>query len=107
MCDANAKLTSSKLKSHYNVSYSESGSNLRIEEENSIYSFELFIQDLKEGQVDGLELEDLLIFVTGAEDAPPLGFSKPITVQFYSNKASERRMPLSSTCALGLHLPKG
>eukprot|EP00794_Sanderia_malayensis_P018367 gene18367-20214_t len=107
MCEANAKLTSQKFKSLYNVSYSECGSNLRIEEENSIYSFELFIQDLEEGQVDGLALEDLLIFVTGAEDVPPLGFSKPITVEFYSNTARERRLPWSSTCALELHLPRG
>ena len=105
ICQGNVKLTSQKFL--YRVTYSESGSNLRIEEESSIYSFELFIQDLEEGQVDGLQLEDLLIFLTGAEDVPPLGFSRQITVDFYSNTTNERRLPWSSTCAMELHLPRG
>ena len=106
-CQGKEKLTSQKLKSLYRVTYSESGSNLRIEEESSIYSFELFIQDLEERQLDGLQLEDLLIFVTGAEDVLPLGFSRQITVDFYSNTTNERRLPWSSTCAMGQHLPRG
>ena len=48
----------------------------------------------------GLSLEDLLIFMTGADCVPPLGFGKKITVDFYNFEENSRRRPYVSTCGL-------
>ena len=101
------KLTLTAFKSLYEVVHSDKGSNSRNQEESTIYCFELFLQDLEEGEADGLTLEDLLIFTTGTGSAPPLGFDHLITVEFYDFVGNVRRRPWSSTCALSLNLPRG
>ena len=59
-----------------------------------------------EGATEGCTLEDVLIFVTGADKVPPLGYSRHITISFYDQESAKRR-PCSSTCSLELHLPRG
>lgn len=65
------------------------------------------------GQISEDDLEspvtfaDLLVFVTGADCIPPLGFPVQCTVSFYSQEEGSRRLPSSSTCALTLYLPRG
>ena len=54
---------------------------------------------ITEGDI-GCSLEDLLIFVTGADRLPPL---KSPTVVFVQNEA--RILPTASTCDLTLRLP--
>ena len=76
---------------------SEEGSNERRKDDSTIYCFEIFLQDLEEGDVSG---KDLLVFITGAECLPPLGFSKKITVDFYNFEQNSRRRPYASTCGL-------
>ena len=100
------ELTLQSFKKLYKVCYSEVGSNSREREEQTMYSFELFLQDLSEGEIPGLSLSDLLIFLTGADRIPPLGFSGPLSLEFYDNDDGEKRLPWSSTCALTLHLPR-
>ena len=41
---------------------------------------ESFLQNLDEGQVDKLCLEDMFIFVMGADAVPPFGFDHKISV---------------------------
>lgn len=101
------KLTASSFMSLYELDRSEKGSNRREQEDNTIYCLELFLKDLEEGEVDSLTLEDLLVFITGADSVPPLGFDQLITVDFFDFEAKVRRRPWSSTCALTLHLPRG
>lgn len=67
----------------YRACYSEVGSNRREKEQQTMYSFELFIQDLAEGEIQGLTLSELLIFLTGAERIPPLGFPGKLSIEFY------------------------
>jgi hypothetical protein len=76
---------------------SEEGSNQRRKEDTTIYCFEIFLQDLEEGVVPGLSLEDLLVFITGADCLPPLGFGNNITVDFYDFEENSRRRPYAST----------
>ena len=107
LCDWHVKLTTQTFKNLYKVAYSELGSNSRIKEDSTIYCFEVFLQDLDEGEASGLALEDLLIFITGARKIPPLGFAVPIQVKFYDDILTGRRRPWSSTCSLTLNIPRG
>ena len=101
------KLTAQKFKSLYRINFVDQGSNGRDKGESTIYCFELFLKDLEEGEIDGLSLEDLLVFVSGADTVPSLGFDRPIAIEFYDIVNNERRLPWSSTCAIDLHIPKG
>ena len=48
-------------------------------------------------------LADLLIFASGANQMPLLGFEKPPTIIFVHNKT--RILPTASTCDVELRLP--
>ena len=48
-----------------------------------------------------LTLEDILVFVTGADHVPPMGFGKKLTLSF----DAENRFPVASTCSMTLYLP--
>ena len=52
-------------------------------------------------EVRPLTLEDVLVFVTGADHVPPMGFEKRLTLSFDSNSL----YPTASTCSLTLYLP--
>lgn len=101
------KLTLHDFKSVYKVQNSESGSNDKAREDSTIYCFELFLQDLEEGEISELTLEDLLVFITGSDHIPPLGFEQAITIYFYNFDGSVKRRPWASTCSLTLNLPRG
>ena len=101
------RLTKVTFMSLYELYRSEEGSNKRDKEDSTIYCFEFFLQDLEEGEVNGLTLEDLLVFITGTDFAPPLGFDNLITIEFYDFDGNSRRRPWSSTCGLHLFLPRG
>lgn len=51
--------------------------------------------------------EDLLIFITGADSVPVLGFTKKIEVMFFTQEPGLCRMPFASTCGLQIWLPRG
>ena len=59
-----------------------------------------------EGVVD-FNFEDLLIFLTGADCLPPLGFPNRCTIDFYDQEPGVKRLPFASTCSLSLSLPRG
>ena len=98
-------LTKSSFMALYQLNRSKEGSNQRSREDSTIYCFELFLQDLEEDDVAGLSLEDLLVFITGVDCMPPLGFDKKITVDFYNFEENSRRRPYVSTCGLYFFLP--
>ena len=50
-------------------------------------------------------LEMLLIFWTGAEKVPPMGFGDKLKLAFYI-MGGERRLPSASTCYKQLQLPR-
>lgn len=68
------KLTSTAFMSLYELDCSVQGSNSRNWEDGTIYCFELFLKDLEEGEVDSLTLENLLVFITGADSVSQIRF---------------------------------
>lgn len=102
----NEKLSFLSIKKLYRVNYSEDGSNDRENERKTMYCFQVFLQDLEDNEVEDLSLQDLLIFVTGADSIPPLGFDNLITIDFYDPQDQVKRLPWSSTCSLSLYLPR-
>lgn len=50
-----------------------------------------------------ISLEDILMFATGADKIPPLGFPIKPSLDFIYDKA--RKYPEANTCALILRLP--
>lgn len=54
-----------------------------------------------------ITFEEILIFATGADSVPPLGFPRECEIQFYDQEPGSQRIPYSSTCALVLYLPRG
>jgi len=51
-------------------------------------------------------LEDIMAFITGAKEIPPLGFPTPLTIAFY-DMLDRQHFPTASTCDLRLWLPRG
>ncbi|KAK3090577.1 hypothetical protein FSP39_012823 [Pinctada imbricata] len=99
-------LSKQQFESLCNVSYSEIGSNKRCLEDETIYCWEVFLQDISDGNIP-VTFEELLAFITGADKVPPCGFSKAIDISFYPVEHGVYRLPHVSTCSLELHLPRG
>jgi len=107
MCESHEKLCLAEFSKLYIVEFSEVGSNKRELEDQTVYSFEVFLKDLEDGEIEEINLGHLLMFITGADCIPPLGFHYAITVKFYDVEPGIKRYPWSSTCALTLNLPRG
>ncbi|KAJ4918582.1 hypothetical protein JOQ06_027622, partial [Pogonophryne albipinna] len=99
-------LTKSSFKAIFKYEYSPRGTNHREKEEDTIYSWELVL-NLIEDKLTELTFEDLLIFITGADEVPTLGFPNKPSIDFYTQEAGVRRLPYASTCAMTLFLPRG
>ena len=53
-----------------------------------------------------ISIQNILVFVTGADDIPPLGFDSPAEVHFSGDTyKQEMRLPSASTCGPSLYLP--
>ena len=91
--DSNEKLSFLSMKKMIHVNYSESGSNNKEKEDKTMHCFDTFLQDLDEDEIEDLSLHDLLVFTTGADTIPPLGFDDPITLDFYDQQEEIRRLP--------------
>ncbi|KAK5918883.1 hypothetical protein CgunFtcFv8_022826 [Champsocephalus gunnari] len=104
--DMRTPLTKSSFKAIFKYEYSPRGTNHREKEEDTIYSWELVL-NLIEDKLSELTFEDLLIFITGADEVPTLGFPHKPSIDFYTQEAGMRRLPYASTCAMTLFLPRG
>ena len=56
-----------------------------------------------EGDSTSCSLKDLLVFVSGADRIPPLGFGKSPSIVFVHTEG--RILPTASTCEIQLRLP--
>ncbi|KAK1894286.1 G2/M phase-specific E3 ubiquitin-protein ligase [Dissostichus eleginoides] len=65
------------------------------------------VLNIIEDKLTELTFEDLLIFITGADEVPTLGFPNKPSIDFYTQEAGVRRLPYASTCAMTLFLPRG
>lgn len=54
-----------------------------------------------------LRFEDLLVFITATDEVPVLGFPKKLSIHFYEPERKGVRLPYTSTCMMGLFLPRG
>lgn len=55
-----------------------------------------------------LRFEELLVFVTGSDEVPVLGFPEKLSIHFYQpERKGLLRLPYTSTCMMGLFLPRG
>ncbi|XP_053374839.1 G2/M phase-specific E3 ubiquitin-protein ligase-like [Mercenaria mercenaria] len=86
--------------------YSEPGSNMRSKEDDTMYSWELFLQDIQDGSLP-LTFGELMSFITGADHIPPCGFCQKVLISFYDQTDGTTRYPSVSTCAFYLWLPRG
>ena len=102
---ATTPLTSAAFKRLCVTQRSADGSNRAAAENDTLYAWEVFLLNVEE-LTSTVTLGDLLMFVTGADSIPPLGFQHPITIEFYDME-SARHYPTASTCELQLWLPRG
>ncbi|XP_038071285.1 uncharacterized protein LOC119740149 [Patiria miniata] len=94
------------MRKLYKIEYSPPGSNNRNQEEDTIYCFEVFLQNC-EDEITEVSLEDILEFWTGAPKPPPCGFSEDPKVSFFTAVSGIKRLPSSHTCGPILWLPRG
>ncbi|XP_060595302.1 G2/M phase-specific E3 ubiquitin-protein ligase-like [Ruditapes philippinarum] len=106
MCDTKTPLNVNLLKSIYEVNFSEEGSNLRKQEDDTMYAFECFLQDC-EDNVTCVQISDLLSFWTGAVEIPLLGFETKLQIGFVSDNSQQNLLPVAHTCGMILDLPRG
>ncbi|MEQ2168770.1 hypothetical protein GOODEAATRI_018174 [Goodea atripinnis] len=99
-------LTRAEFKALYDVNWSDQGSNRRDAEEETMFSFESILNTIEEGRAP-ISFEDILVFWTGAEEVPPLGFPGPLQVDFFNQEFVDKLYPYASTCSLTLSLPRG
>ncbi|XP_055077045.1 uncharacterized protein LOC129456170 [Periophthalmus magnuspinnatus] len=99
-------LTLPNFTSLFTASFSSDCEELKEEEETAAH-WETALGLISDGGA-ALSFEDLLIFVSGLDQVPPLGFSSSITLRFYSQDSdpSILRLPSASTCTLELFLPR-
>nr|XP_040040558.1 uncharacterized protein LOC120824057 isoform X2 [Gasterosteus aculeatus aculeatus] len=101
-------LTLEEFKRLFVICYSLPDSQLKASEELTVGHWESVLTLVSDGKAH-FSLEDLLAFISGADHLPPLGFSRMISLRFYSQDAgmSGVRLPHASTCALEFFLPRG
>ncbi|KAK0147047.1 G2/M phase-specific E3 ubiquitin-protein ligase [Merluccius polli] len=99
-------LSKAAFKAIFSFNYSSRGSNRREAEEDTIYCWEMVL-NMIEDKVTELQFEEILIFVTGGDEVPALGFPSKPSIDFYEQEAGQRRLPFASTCIMCLYLPRG
>ncbi|KAG9273569.1 G2/M phase-specific E3 ubiquitin-protein ligase-like [Astyanax mexicanus] len=100
-------LSRNDVQELFTINWSAQGSNCREQEEDTIYLWECWLMSIQEEASMNITYEDVLVFVTGADAVPPLGFQQNCQIDFYGLEAGCRRIPYSSTCACCLFLPRG
>ncbi|XP_039858693.1 G2/M phase-specific E3 ubiquitin-protein ligase-like [Simochromis diagramma] len=104
--NAGNKLTRNSFQDLFTIGWSPAGSNRREEEEATIFQWEWWLMAIQEQEVDHT-FEELLVFITGADLLPPLGFPQSCNIDFYDQESGMRRIPYTSMCSLSLYLPRG
>ncbi|XP_076072986.1 G2/M phase-specific E3 ubiquitin-protein ligase-like [Mytilus galloprovincialis] len=104
-CGECPQTTLQSLSEICSVNWSDDGTNYKYCEEVTIYAWELFLQAVEDKEID-VTFGDILVFITGAEYIPPLGFDKKIEIDFFSPVEGETRFPFASTCGITISLPR-
>ncbi|KAF5276798.1 hypothetical protein FQR65_LT16177 [Abscondita terminalis] len=101
MCGSKVLITASILQNLFIIEYSEIGSSKRIIENRTISFWRDFLIDCEEGD-SVITLSEILIFATGADEIPMLGFDINPKILFLHN---DKLYPEANTCALQIQLP--
>ncbi|XP_077863811.1 LOW QUALITY PROTEIN: G2/M phase-specific E3 ubiquitin-protein ligase-like [Saccoglossus kowalevskii] len=99
-------LTSKLIEDLFVVSVlSPEGSNRRTEEQKIISFWRDFLLDIEECE-SPVSLKDIIVFATGLDDIPPLGFSPSPTLEFNEGKEDTNMvLPMANTCSNILRIP--
>ncbi|CAG9819138.1 unnamed protein product [Phaedon cochleariae] len=111
MCDDVGIITAEDLERLFEVKYSTIGSNTRKVENKVITYFRDYLLECEAnsnrqgecGSEEKISLVDILIFATGANHIPPLGFPLSPQITFLHDDSSP--YPKANTCGLVLKLP--
>nr|XP_055062462.1 G2/M phase-specific E3 ubiquitin-protein ligase-like [Misgurnus anguillicaudatus] len=85
-------LTAIDVENLFHVKYSERGSNAFHEESRTLAFWQDYLQDAE--FENDVSLEDVLVFCTGCDSIPALGFSPKPSLEFITNS----RFPVANTC---------
>ncbi|XP_072559957.1 G2/M phase-specific E3 ubiquitin-protein ligase-like isoform X2 [Paramormyrops kingsleyae] len=97
-CD---KLTAETLEQLFKEERSEYGSNKYDQESEAVCHWRDYLLETEMGITD-VTLEEILVFATGSDSVPTLGFDPQPTVQFLYDSS---RYPQANTCANILKIP--
>lgn len=92
-------LTAADMENLFQIIHSERGSNAFQEECRNQAFWQDYLQDAE--FENDVSLEDILIFFTGCDSIPALGFSPKPRLEFITNS----RFPLANTCEIILRIP--
>ncbi|KAI4887915.1 hypothetical protein NFI96_014530 [Prochilodus magdalenae] len=90
----------------FQINWSGEGTKKRLEEEETIYCWELVLKMIEDKETE-LRFEELLTFITASDEVPALGFPQKPSINFYQPEERGCRLPYASTCMMGLFLPRG
>ena len=105
-CFPDTKLTVGDVSNLFAIEFSLQGSNRCITEERIISFWLDLLQDI-EGEYN-LLLSEILFFITGCRDIPPLGFYPHLLIEFLHEPEADGKqsqLPKANTCANVAHLP--
>ncbi|XP_073699771.1 G2/M phase-specific E3 ubiquitin-protein ligase-like [Garra rufa] len=117
-CGGALILSAASLLELFSVDYSPGGSSRRALEEVAVGHWRdwlIAVEDgdaavhVDEGDLVQVNLEDVLVFASGASAIPAFGFKETPTIEFlHENLDGSRRMfPEANTCSITLKLPVG
>ncbi|XP_012706538.2 G2/M phase-specific E3 ubiquitin-protein ligase [Fundulus heteroclitus] len=97
-----------EFKQLFTFCFSDPDSGLRAAEEATAAHWETVLTMVSDGEAY-FSFEDLLLFITGVDHLPPLGFPNLISLRFYSQDTSslDRNLPHAFQESLDLFLPRG
>ncbi|XP_065645893.1 uncharacterized protein LOC136076409 [Hydra vulgaris] len=102
-CDVE-KLTFKRLSTLLKPSFAEIGSNDYVFQSKIYAKFNKYLREAASGRRNGVTLERVLQFVTGAEAEPVLGYELHPSISFIG--AENGWIPTSNTCSSVLNLPR-
>ncbi|XP_048099907.1 G2/M phase-specific E3 ubiquitin-protein ligase-like isoform X1 [Alosa alosa] len=97
-------LTATDLANLFTPTLSPVGSNRRRLENCTIAHWRDWLLEVEEGNMDHVQVEDVLVFCSGASRVPLSGFPEPPMLDFFLVTDSNS-LPLANTCSVTLRLP--
>ncbi|XP_070556619.1 G2/M phase-specific E3 ubiquitin-protein ligase-like [Ptychodera flava] len=99
-------LTARYVEDIFEIKYSEEGSNTRNDEMAVVSFWRDYLIDVEERDAE-VTLQDIIVFATGQERIPPLGFCPPPALEFLTGPGDGRtkNFPVANTCSNILRLP--